>query len=176
MAESAAKLGFFSELRRALPSQLPVYLARQRWFGGKARTIRAAELVDVVPVPVRGDEHGAFVLIVAVEYAEAEPILSPRRLDPADQPLTMEAEEYLNEQKVVCATDYIVNCGGVIGGAEEWAEIEHPLGALRIPNCVARIINVVTENIPAVHAHAAKRGITPRAAAAEIIRPRIGDE
>jgi trehalose synthase-fused probable maltokinase len=70
MADSAAGRGSFPELRRSLPGQLPGYLSLQRWFGGKARTIRAAELMDVVPIPMIGQEPGAFLLIVAVAYAE----------------------------------------------------------------------------------------------------------
>ena len=70
MADSAAGRDVFPELRRALPAQLPAYLARQRWFGGKARTIRAVELTDVVPLPMRGDDHDALLLILSVTYTE----------------------------------------------------------------------------------------------------------
>jgi maltose alpha-D-glucosyltransferase / alpha-amylase len=70
MADAATGRERFSDLRRSLPEQLPAYLGRQRWFGGKARTIRAVELSDVVPVPMRGDEQGALLLIVSVAYSE----------------------------------------------------------------------------------------------------------
>ena len=36
-------------LRGSLPSVLPGYLQTQRWFGGKARTLRSIEISDVVP-------------------------------------------------------------------------------------------------------------------------------
>lgn len=94
-------------------------------------------------------------------------------LEAANAPLTEEAEQYLHEQGVLVGVDYIVNCGGVVGGAEGWAERTKPLGALRIPNCVARIVHAVTKNIPAIHGLARERAITPREAAAEIVRPRI---
>jgi trehalose synthase-fused probable maltokinase len=70
MADAATGRERFSDLRRSLPEQLPAYLGRQRWFGGKARTIRAVELSDVVPVPMQGDEQGALLLIVTVAYSE----------------------------------------------------------------------------------------------------------
>jgi glutamate dehydrogenase/leucine dehydrogenase len=95
-------------------------------------------------------------------------------LEAANAPLTDEAERHLHERGVLCAVDYIVNCGGVIGGAEGWAELHAPLGELRIPNAVARIIMAVTQNVPAIYALARERGLTPREAATEIVRPRIG--
>jgi glutamate dehydrogenase/leucine dehydrogenase len=94
-------------------------------------------------------------------------------LEAANKPLTEEADRHLFERGVVCATDYLVNCGGVIAGAEAWAELRRPLGSLRIPHCVARIIDTVTENLRQVHTLARERNIPPRAAAAEIVRPRI---
>jgi glutamate dehydrogenase (NAD(P)+) len=94
-------------------------------------------------------------------------------LEAANAPLTDEAERHMHERGVLVGVDYIVNCGGVIGGAEGCAEWTKPLGALRIPSCVARIVNAVTKNIPAIYGLARERGITPREAAAEIVRPRI---
>ena len=70
MADAATGREKFSDLRRSLPTHLPAYLARQRWFGGKARTIRSVEVTDIVPIPVRGDAHGALLLIIAVAYSE----------------------------------------------------------------------------------------------------------
>lgn len=94
-------------------------------------------------------------------------------LQAANAPLTDAAEAVLHERGIVCGVDYIVNCGGVIGGAEGWAELRHPLGSLRIPNAVARIVTAVTKNVAPIHELARTRNITPRAAAAEIVRPRI---
>jgi maltose alpha-D-glucosyltransferase / alpha-amylase len=68
MADSAASRGIAPELRQSLPPQLPAYLAQQRWFGGKGRTIQAVALTDVIPIPVAA--HEAFLLIVSVTYTE----------------------------------------------------------------------------------------------------------
>jgi|SRR5712664_1629970 len=57
-----------SELRRALPAQLPPFLVAQRWFGGKARQILGVEIADVVPL--NRDTTKAIVLVVAVKYLE----------------------------------------------------------------------------------------------------------
>jgi len=70
MADAATGREKFSDLRRSLPAQLPAYLARQRWFGGKARTIRNVEVTDIVPMPVPDDAHGALLLIIAVAYSK----------------------------------------------------------------------------------------------------------
>src|SRR5246127_3167595 len=56
----------YQELRTALPPLLPSYLATQRWFGGKARQIRSAEISDIVPLNKTRFE--AFVLFVHLEY------------------------------------------------------------------------------------------------------------
>ena len=40
---------FLALLKSGLPSALPQFLTRQRWFGGKARTIRSVEILDIVP-------------------------------------------------------------------------------------------------------------------------------
>ena len=56
----------YQELRTALPPLLPGYLATQRWFGGKARQIRSAEITDIVPLTKTRFE--AFVLLVRLEY------------------------------------------------------------------------------------------------------------
>jgi maltose alpha-D-glucosyltransferase / alpha-amylase len=68
MADSAVGKEIYPELRRSLPSQLPGFLAKQRWFGGKARQIRSAELVDVIPI--RADGVEALLMVVTVKYAE----------------------------------------------------------------------------------------------------------
>jgi len=56
----------YQELRTALPPLLPGYLATQRWFGGKARQIRSAEIADIVPLTKTRFE--AFVLLLRLEY------------------------------------------------------------------------------------------------------------
>ena len=49
---------------------LPQYLPRQRWFGGKARTLRSTRLVDWTPL--RSDMPLAFLTLWQVEYADGE--------------------------------------------------------------------------------------------------------
>ena len=44
------RMSKFEQLRLSLPDQLPAYLARQRWFGGKARRIRSTEILDMIPL------------------------------------------------------------------------------------------------------------------------------
>jgi maltose alpha-D-glucosyltransferase / alpha-amylase len=68
MADSAVGKEMYPELHGSLPAQLPGFLVRQRWFGGKARQIRSAELADVIPVPMEGVE--ALLTVVTVKYAE----------------------------------------------------------------------------------------------------------
>src|SRR4029077_311121 len=70
MADSAAGREVFPALRKWLPPQLPGYLAGQRWFGGKARTIQSVDLLDVVPIPliVGAGPENAYLLIVLVVY------------------------------------------------------------------------------------------------------------
>src|ERR1700726_3836564 len=55
--------------REALAAQLPAFLMKQRWFGGKARNIRSAELTDVVPIQMQNASE-AFLLMVRVTYAD----------------------------------------------------------------------------------------------------------
>jgi len=54
-------------LREGLPKVLPDYLKTRRWFGGKAREIRAIEVRDVVPV--RAGKLQAYFVIAEVRYA-----------------------------------------------------------------------------------------------------------
>jgi maltose alpha-D-glucosyltransferase/alpha-amylase len=68
MANFAVAKEAYPHLQRSLPPQLPAFLSRQRWFGGKARQVRAAELADVILI-----RSGAFeflLLVVSVKYAD----------------------------------------------------------------------------------------------------------
>jgi maltose alpha-D-glucosyltransferase / alpha-amylase len=71
MADPAVGKEMYPELRSSLPSQLPAFLVGRRWFGGKARQIRSAELEDVIPIRFRAAE--ALLLVVAVNYADGAP-------------------------------------------------------------------------------------------------------
>jgi trehalose synthase-fused probable maltokinase len=59
-----------SDLRQRLLSQLPSFLAAQRWFGGKARQIIGIDIVDAIPIS--GTEPKALLLTVAVKYGEGK--------------------------------------------------------------------------------------------------------
>lgn len=65
-ARSGERNVLIREVAGLLAPALPAYLARQRWFGGKARRIDSTEILDFIPVQT--DEGGAFVLVVRVEY------------------------------------------------------------------------------------------------------------
>lgn len=52
-----------------LPAILPEFLAAQRWFGGKAHTISATEVLDAVPLDERASP--AFVSVIRVKYLDA---------------------------------------------------------------------------------------------------------
>ncbi len=50
---------------------LPTYLQAQRWFGGKARRIKSAEVREVVPLTV--DDRSRMFAMIHVEYRDGEP-------------------------------------------------------------------------------------------------------
>jgi maltose alpha-D-glucosyltransferase / alpha-amylase len=56
----------FSNLKTELPAQLPAYLKGQRWFGAKAREVRATEVVDFITL--ERDVLHALIVVVNVEY------------------------------------------------------------------------------------------------------------
>jgi maltose alpha-D-glucosyltransferase/alpha-amylase len=62
---------FRGRARASLEAALPRFLRAHRWFGGKARRIKEAELIDAVPL-----RHGtslSYVLLIRVDYAEGDP-------------------------------------------------------------------------------------------------------
>lgn len=67
MSASPRAAETYHELRTALPPLLPGYLATQRWFGGKARQIHSAEIIDLVSFGNTPSE--SFVLLVRLAYA-----------------------------------------------------------------------------------------------------------
>ncbi len=94
-------------------------------------------------------------------------------LEAANKPLSLEAERHLHQRGVLCSVDYLSNCGGIAACAEEIEETRRPLGPLRLPRAVARIIGTVRANAESVYAKARREGITPREAAERIVEPRI---
>ena len=69
MADAGVGKDIVPELRRALAPQLPAFLMKQRWFGGKARKIESAELSDIVPIRMQVTSE-AYLLMVSVKYAD----------------------------------------------------------------------------------------------------------
>jgi maltose alpha-D-glucosyltransferase/alpha-amylase len=59
---------FDDRARETMVRALPAVLRSRRWFAGKVKRIRAVQIVDIIPVP----ETSGFVLLVSVDYAEAE--------------------------------------------------------------------------------------------------------
>jgi len=57
--------------RTALNESLPGYLLARRWFGGKARRVKSAEIVDALTIPLERDS--ARIAVVRVDYAEGDP-------------------------------------------------------------------------------------------------------
>jgi trehalose synthase-fused probable maltokinase len=66
MASPGFGKDMFSNLKAELPAQLPAYLKGQRWFGAKAREVRATEVVDFVTF--ERDGLHALVIVVNVQY------------------------------------------------------------------------------------------------------------
>jgi maltose alpha-D-glucosyltransferase / alpha-amylase len=57
---------FLAVLKGSLPSALPQFLVRQRWFGGKARTISSVEVLDIVPF--HSGTRRAYLILAQVRY------------------------------------------------------------------------------------------------------------
>lgn len=62
---------FHGKHRELLERRLPAYLYTKRWFGGKARTIEAVGIEEVVPF----EDGGArwYILLLEVKYTEGAP-------------------------------------------------------------------------------------------------------
>jgi maltose alpha-D-glucosyltransferase/alpha-amylase len=57
--------------RTALAEVLPEYFQRCRWFGGKARGIKGARVVETIPLPLDGAT--VYYTLVTINYIEGEP-------------------------------------------------------------------------------------------------------
>jgi len=62
---------FGKQAKGALENVLPRYFKGCRWFGGKARSIRSARIVDALPAPSMAPP--AFLLLVEVAYVDGDP-------------------------------------------------------------------------------------------------------
>jgi len=60
---------FSTPVRATLNGMLPAFLRVRRWFRGQARTIRAAEIHDVVAFT----KSRSYLLLIRVDYTEGEP-------------------------------------------------------------------------------------------------------
>lgn len=134
-------------------------------FPGAASLKKLFELPTDIVVPAARTN--------TVDLELAKKIQARFVLEAANKPLSVEAEEHLMERGVLCSVDYLSNCGGITACAEELDEVRHPLGPMRLPRAVARIVSVVRTNADAVYGLARREGITPRAAAERIVEPRI---
>ncbi len=76
---------FHNMTARRLEHILPGFLTRSRWFGGKARPLKHAGIMDVVPL-AKGSQRWAIVL-VRVDYlsGDAETYAVPMAVAPADR-------------------------------------------------------------------------------------------
>ena len=64
---------FAGRNRKVLGEALEPYLARQRWFAGKARTLQHVDLLDVIPLNAGPADPSIFLLLASVAFAEGEP-------------------------------------------------------------------------------------------------------
>jgi maltose alpha-D-glucosyltransferase/alpha-amylase len=62
---------FEKQTKGALEGILPRYFTRCRWFGGKARPIRSARILETLAVPTM--DPPAFMVLVEVDYADGDP-------------------------------------------------------------------------------------------------------
>lgn len=62
---------FRKELRRTLEKILPAYLRTRRWFGGKARRMKWAKVLEAIPL-ANGASH-LHLLLVQADYTEGDP-------------------------------------------------------------------------------------------------------
>ena len=63
---------FQGSSKASLEAILPAYVRPRRWFGAKARTIRAAEIVEALPLGETLSTK-AYLTLIRVSYAEGEP-------------------------------------------------------------------------------------------------------
>jgi maltose alpha-D-glucosyltransferase / alpha-amylase len=71
-----------AHIRLGLPRLLPEFLVQQRWFGGKARSIESAEILEVIPIAV--GQRTAFLILARLKYTEGADDLYALPLIPLD--------------------------------------------------------------------------------------------
>jgi glutamate dehydrogenase (NAD(P)+) len=153
------------EARAAGRSVIEAAPAGARVLRGAASLKALFELdADVVVPAARTD---------TMDLALARNVRARCVLQAANKPLSIEAEEHLHGRGVLCSVDYLTNCGGITACAEELDETRRPLGALRLPHAIARIVSTVRANASEVYRLSQTESITPRAAAERLVVPRI---
>jgi maltose alpha-D-glucosyltransferase/alpha-amylase len=80
--------------RPALELALRRYIGKQRWYGGKQRTIQDVRVDDQIPLRIGGRRPRHFLLFVTVEFGQAEPEtyvvpVASVKLDEADDQSTI---------------------------------------------------------------------------------------
>jgi trehalose synthase-fused probable maltokinase len=94
MANFAVGKEMYPELRRSLPPQLPEFLKKQRWFGGKARQIYSVEVTDVISISRSNVDY--LLLIARVKYADGIE-------ESYAMPLSFAEEEKSTKEMVSCS-------------------------------------------------------------------------
>jgi maltose alpha-D-glucosyltransferase/alpha-amylase len=64
---------FSAPMRTALRQAVAAFLPQQRWYAGKARTMQAVGIRELIPLGGRGDEDRSMIALVEVRYLEGEP-------------------------------------------------------------------------------------------------------
>jgi maltose alpha-D-glucosyltransferase/alpha-amylase len=65
---SSPEKPFLAALQSSLPAILPQFMMKQRWFGGKARTIRAIDVSDIVPFC--SDTLRSYLVLARIQYLD----------------------------------------------------------------------------------------------------------
>ena len=60
------------QARKSLEKCLPRFLATQRWFGGKAKSVRSTTIADVIPLGFSDGVQEVNVILLRVDYVEDE--------------------------------------------------------------------------------------------------------
>lgn len=107
--------------RQALERLLPVFLCSRRWFGGKAKTIQSTRIVDAIAMSPTAAELEAYLLLVQIEYAEAE-------ADMYLVPLAFGSEERLQWTDTAATKSIIARLQVEHGGSRTTGILFDPMG------------------------------------------------
>ena len=116
------------EGRARIEAGLPGFLARQRWFGAKARVVTGARIRDAVPLGREADAPallvadvaladgsvGSYLLVLAVSPSPGAPGGEVARLDVSGKPAIVDAAEH--DPRVARALVGAIGAGGILPG------------------------------------------------------------